>query len=111
MICLYRFRCYSANWNLFWISGFSPGNDYTKQPGSIQTGRDEPMDREPAEKHACCFFFQVWHPDAMNAGAFALGRDQVANVKAVIADILGHALHDVAFLDDHALLTSLHSTI
>jgi len=57
--------------------------------GSLPTLRNR-WDREPAEKHACCFFFQVWHPDAMNAGAFAAGRDQAANVKAVIADILGH---------------------
>ncbi|MEI6466219.1 MAG: lactate dehydrogenase, partial [Verrucomicrobiota bacterium] len=38
----------------------------------------------------CTFFFQVWHPDAMNAGAFAKGRNQAENVKAVINDILGH---------------------
>jgi LDH2 family malate/lactate/ureidoglycolate dehydrogenase len=47
-------------------------------------------DREPQEKHAPCFFFQVWHPDAMNAGAFAKGRNQKENVKAVIQDVLGH---------------------
>ncbi|MFA5057078.1 MAG: Ldh family oxidoreductase [Opitutaceae bacterium] len=57
--------------------------------GSLPTLRSR-WDREPAEKHACCFFFQVWHPDAMNAGAFALKRDQAANVKAVIRDVLGH---------------------
>ncbi|OHE89323.1 MAG: lactate dehydrogenase [Verrucomicrobia bacterium RIFCSPLOWO2_12_FULL_64_8] len=57
--------------------------------GSLPTVRNR-WDQQPAEKHTCCFFFQVWHPDAMNAGAFALGRDQIANVKAVIADILGH---------------------
>jgi LDH2 family malate/lactate/ureidoglycolate dehydrogenase len=57
--------------------------------GSLPTLRNR-WDREPAEKHACCFFFQVWHPDAMNAGAFARGRNQGENVKAVIHDILGH---------------------
>lgn len=57
--------------------------------GSRPTLRNR-WDREPAEKHACCFFFQVWHPDAMNAGAFALGRNQIENVKAVIQDVLGH---------------------
>ena len=57
--------------------------------GSLPTLRSR-WDREPAEKHACCFFFQVWHPDAMNAGAFALGRNQAENVKAVIRDVLGH---------------------
>jgi len=32
----------------------------------------------------------VIHPDAISGGAFAQGRDQAANVKAVIDDILGH---------------------
>ena len=44
----------------------------------------------PAEKHTCAFFFQVIHPEAVSGGAFAQGRDQAANVKAVIEDILGH---------------------
>ncbi len=57
--------------------------------GSLPTLRNR-WEREPAEKHTCCFFFQVWHPDAMNAGAFALGRSQAENVKAVIRDVLGH---------------------
>lgn len=57
--------------------------------GSLPTLRNR-WDREPEEKHTCTFFFQVWHPDAMNAGAFAKGRNQTENVKAVIADILGH---------------------
>ena len=48
-------------------------------------------DAAPAhEKITCNFFFQVIHPDAMNCGAFAAGRDQAANVKAVLEDILGH---------------------
>ncbi len=58
--------------------------------GSLPTIRNR-WDQVPeGEKGACCFFFQVWHPDAMSAGAFAAGRDQAANVKAVLADILGH---------------------
>jgi LDH2 family malate/lactate/ureidoglycolate dehydrogenase len=57
--------------------------------GSLPTLRNR-WDRAPSEKHTCCFFFQVWHPDAMNAGAFALGRNQAENVKAVIRDVLGH---------------------
>jgi len=36
------------------------------------------------------FFFQVIHPDAISGGAFAKGRNQSQNVKAVIADVLGH---------------------
>ena len=57
--------------------------------GSLPTIRNR-WDQQPDEKHACAFFFQVWHPDAMNAGAFAKGRNQSENVKAVIQDILGH---------------------
>lgn len=57
--------------------------------GSLPTIRNR-WDQQPDEKHTCTFFFQVWHPDAMNAGAFAKGRTQTENVKAVIQDILGH---------------------
>ena len=57
--------------------------------GSLPTIRSRPT-MQPDDKHSCCFFFQVWHPDAMNAGAFAKGRNQMENVKAVLADILGH---------------------
>jgi L-2-hydroxycarboxylate dehydrogenase (NAD+) len=42
------------------------------------------------EKQTCGFFFQVIHPEAISGGAFAGGRGQQANVKAVLADILGH---------------------
>jgi len=45
---------------------------------------------EDGDKHTCAFFFQVIHPDAINAGAFAKGRNQAQNVKAVIDDVLGH---------------------
>ena len=44
----------------------------------------------PGEKQGCAFFFQVIHPDALSGGAFARGRSQQANVKAVLADVLGH---------------------
>ena len=58
--------------------------------GSLPTIRNR-WDQVPTgEKGTCCFFFQVWHPDAMSSGAFAAGRDQSSNVKAVISDILGH---------------------
>ncbi|MBL4575060.1 MAG: Ldh family oxidoreductase [Opitutaceae bacterium] len=46
--------------------------------------------KEDDEKHTPCFFFQVIHPDALNAGAFAQGRNQSENIKAVIEDILGY---------------------
>ncbi len=57
--------------------------------GSLPTIRNR-WDQVGDDKGTCCFFFQVWHPDAMNAGAFAKGRNQAENVKAVIGDILGH---------------------
>ena len=42
------------------------------------------------EKQTTAFFFQVIHPDALDGGAFAGGRSQKENVRAVIKDILGH---------------------
>jgi len=56
--------------------------------GSLPTIRS----REPVagEKQSCCFFFQVTHPEAISGGAFAAGRSQAENMKAVLADILGH---------------------
>ena len=57
--------------------------------GSLPTLRSR-WEQDPQEKHTCCFFFQVIHPDAVSAGAFAKGRNQASNVKAVIEDILGH---------------------
>ncbi len=57
--------------------------------GSLPTLRSR-WDQDPTEKHTCSFFFQAIHPDALSGGAFAKGRTQAANMKAVIADILGH---------------------
>ena len=45
---------------------------------------------DPKEKRASTFFFQIIHPDAINGNGFANGRTQPQNVKAIIADILGH---------------------
>lgn len=42
------------------------------------------------EKHTPAFYFQVIHPDAMSGNAFAKGRDQAENLKAVLEDIIGH---------------------
>ncbi|MFM7035987.1 MAG: Ldh family oxidoreductase [Planctomycetia bacterium] len=56
--------------------------------GSLPTLRNRPAEAD--EKRTCVFFFQVIHPDAISGGAFAKGRSQAANVKAVLADILGH---------------------
>jgi L-2-hydroxycarboxylate dehydrogenase (NAD+) len=57
--------------------------------GSLPTLRSR-WELQPEEKHTCTFFFQVIHPDALSAGAFAQGRSQGDNVRAVIRDILGH---------------------
>lgn len=56
--------------------------------GSLPTLRSRWAD--DGDKHTCAFFFQVIHPEAISGGAFAKGRNQQENVKAVIADILGH---------------------
>lgn len=55
--------------------------------GSLPTLRSR-WEQQPEEKHTCAFFFQVIHPDAISGGAFAKGRNQQQNVKAVIADVL-----------------------
>ncbi len=58
--------------------------------GSLPTLRNR-WDQVPeGEKGTCAFFFQVWKPEAMSSGVFAKGRNQSENVKAIIADILGH---------------------
>jgi L-2-hydroxycarboxylate dehydrogenase (NAD+) len=56
--------------------------------GSLPTIRSRT--HVPGEKQACAFFFQVIHPEAISSGAFAQGRSQGQNVKAVIDDVLGH---------------------
>ena len=56
--------------------------------GSLPTIRSRAA--VPGEKQGCAFFFQVIHPEAISGGAFARGRSQAANVRAVLADILGH---------------------
>ena len=60
--------------------------------GSLPTLRSRPdkVAVGSGEKTTCNFFFQVIAPDALSSGMFAGGRDQTANVKAVIEDILGH---------------------
>jgi ureidoglycolate dehydrogenase (NAD+) len=56
--------------------------------GSLPTLRGRPVPE--GEKSSAAFYFQVIHPDALNAGDFAAGRSQAENLKAVMADILGH---------------------
>lgn len=57
--------------------------------GSLPTLRCRPQLGEACEKRTPAFYFQVIHPDAMSS-EFACGRDQKANVEAVLKDILGH---------------------
>jgi len=58
--------------------------------GSLPTIRGRANLMTPGEKIICNFFFQVIHPEALNCGAFAMGRNQAGNLKAVLDDILGH---------------------
>jgi L-2-hydroxycarboxylate dehydrogenase (NAD+) len=62
--------------------------------GSLPTLRSRPEQAPADEKTTPNFFFQVVHPDALDCGRFAAGRDRAANVKAVIEDILGHGNED-----------------
>src|SRR5439155_17621369 len=57
--------------------------------GSLPTIRGH-YGAQDDEKHTPAFFFQCIHPGAVSGGAFAQGRNQIDNVKAVIDDILGH---------------------
>lgn len=63
--------------------------------GSLPTIRSREIPE--GEKRTPAFYFQVIHPDAISSGAFAKGRNQPENVKAVIDDILGHG-------NEHCLL-------
>ncbi len=56
--------------------------------GSLPTIRGRQV--EEREKSSTNFYFQVIHPEAMNAGLFAKGRSQQENIKIVLDDILGH---------------------
>jgi L-2-hydroxycarboxylate dehydrogenase (NAD+) len=56
--------------------------------GSLPTLRGRWAD--DGKKHTSAFFFQAIHPDAMSGGAFAGGRNQAENLRAVVRDILGH---------------------
>jgi ureidoglycolate dehydrogenase (NAD+) len=62
------------------VAGFIGGSLPTLRCREIPVG----------EKRTPNFYFSVIHPDAINSGAFAAGRNQAQNVKAVIDDILGH---------------------
>jgi L-2-hydroxycarboxylate dehydrogenase (NAD+) len=57
--------------------------------GSLPTIRNRWDLVPPGEKGTCVFYFQVIRPEALGV-SFAAGRDQAANVNAVVKDILGH---------------------
>jgi L-2-hydroxycarboxylate dehydrogenase (NAD+) len=59
--------------------------------GSTPTIRNR-WDQSPptGEKQTCTFYFQCQKADAFSCGNFAQGRTQAENVKAVLADVLGH---------------------
>jgi len=56
--------------------------------GSLPTLRGRAV--PDGEKSSATFYFQVIHPDAINAGLFAGGRSQKENIEVVMNDILGH---------------------
>ena len=58
--------------------------------GSLPTLRCRPQLGPAEEKRAPTFYFQCIKPDALDVGRHALGRNQAQNVKAVLADVLGH---------------------
>jgi L-2-hydroxycarboxylate dehydrogenase (NAD+) len=58
--------------------------------GSLPTLRGRPALAPAGEKTGTAFYFQVIHPDAISGGAFAQGRDQMENLKAVLQDVFGH---------------------
>jgi L-2-hydroxycarboxylate dehydrogenase (NAD+) len=62
--------------------------------GSLPTLRSRPERADDGEKTTPCFYFEVIHPEALSSGAFAQGRNQAANVKAVLEDVLGHGNKD-----------------
>jgi LDH2 family malate/lactate/ureidoglycolate dehydrogenase len=58
--------------------------------GSLPTLRSRWASGPKDEKHTPCFFFQCIRPDAIAGDDFAQRRSQNENVKAIIADVLGH---------------------
>jgi len=59
--------------------------------GSTPTLRNRWQETPAAgEKQTCTFYFQCQKLDAFSCGDFAQGRSQSDNIKAVMADVLGH---------------------
>ncbi len=58
--------------------------------GSLPTLRSRWNLGPQDEKRTTAFYFQCIHPEALDCEDFAAGRSQQQNVKAVLADVLGH---------------------
>jgi L-2-hydroxycarboxylate dehydrogenase (NAD+) len=65
--------------------------------GFLPTIRGHKDDAGDGKNRASCYMFQAIKPEAMGIGTFASRAEQDANVRAVIADILGHG-NDKAIL-------------
>jgi L-2-hydroxycarboxylate dehydrogenase (NAD+) len=57
--------------------------------GSLPTQRGK-FDAGGPAKRTSSFHFMAIHPDALTCGSYAQGMDRESNLRAVIADILGH---------------------
>ncbi|MEM9283564.1 MAG: Ldh family oxidoreductase [Verrucomicrobiota bacterium] len=55
--------------------------------GSVPSLRGR-LTENPQEKNTASFYFQVIHPEALSCGVFAGGRNQLDNLKHVLADTL-----------------------
>ncbi len=55
--------------------------------GSVPSLRGR-LTTEKREKNTATFYFQVIHPEALSSDNFAMGRNQIDNLKYVLADIL-----------------------
>ncbi|MEM9236135.1 MAG: Ldh family oxidoreductase [Verrucomicrobiota bacterium] len=58
--------------------------------GSLPSIRGRADQAGDGDKTTTAFYFQVIHPEAISGQAFAKGRSQMENLKAVIGDIFGH---------------------
>lgn len=55
--------------------------------GSLPSLRGR-LTEDPREKNTATFYFQVIHPEALSSDNFGMGRNQLDNLKHVLADIL-----------------------
>ena len=55
--------------------------------GSLPSLRGR-LTEDPREKNTATFYFQVIHPEALSSNDFGMERNQLDNLKHVLADIL-----------------------